>query len=43
MNAKWMEADVDIAQWVRRFEDPGRDVIAHRESVVKALKLRPGQ
>lgn len=43
MNAKWIKADVDVAQSVRRFEDPARDVIAHREAVVKALKLRPGQ
>ena len=43
MNAKWTEADVDVAQWARRFEDPGRDVIVHRQAVVKALQLQPGQ
>ncbi len=43
MNAKWTATDVEVADWVRRFEDPTRDVIAHREAVVAALKLTPGQ
>jgi hypothetical protein len=43
MNAKWTEAHVDVAQWARRFTDPGRDVIAHRKAIVEALQLQPGQ
>lgn len=43
MNAKWGAEDVDVADWVRRFEDPKRDVIAHRDAVVAALKLQKGQ
>jgi SAM-dependent methyltransferase len=43
MNAKWAGSDVDVAQWVQRFEDPARDVIANRERVVAALRLRQGQ
>ena len=43
MNAKWTGSDVDVAQWMQRFEDPERDVIANRERVVAALQLRPGQ
>lgn len=43
MNAKWTGSDVAVAQWVQRFEDPERDVIANRERVVAALQLRPGQ
>lgn len=43
MNQRWSAPDVDVAAWVKRFEDPARDVIANREAIVAALKLAPGQ
>lgn len=43
MNERWVADDMEVAQWVRQFEDPKRDVIAHRPAVVAALGLRPGQ
>ncbi|WP_194744794.1 class I SAM-dependent methyltransferase [Thermaurantiacus tibetensis] len=43
MNQRWLAPDLDAAAWARRFEDPGRDVIANREAIVTALGLRPGQ
>jgi cyclopropane fatty-acyl-phospholipid synthase-like methyltransferase len=43
MNQRWAAPDVDVADWVARFEAPGRDVIANRDAIVAALCLRPGQ
>lgn len=43
MNARWMAPEVDVADWARRFEDPGRDVIANRAQIVSALRVRPGE
>ncbi len=43
MNQRWLAPDVDVADWVRRFESPERDVIANRAAIMSALRLEPGQ
>lgn len=42
-NTQFRSADVDIEKWVKRLENPKRDVIAHRAGVIAALNLTPGQ
>jgi ubiquinone/menaquinone biosynthesis C-methylase UbiE len=42
MNQKFTAPDVDIEQFVQRFENDSRDVYAKRESIVRAINLKPG-
>jgi ubiquinone/menaquinone biosynthesis C-methylase UbiE len=42
-NAQFRAPDVDVGKWVERLENPNRDVIAHRDGVIAALGLKPGQ
>lgn len=42
-NSQFRSADVDIQKWLKRLENPNRDVIAHRAGVIAALGLKPGQ
>jgi ubiquinone/menaquinone biosynthesis C-methylase UbiE len=42
VNAEYKKSDVDVAQWVERFEREGREIFDHRQSIVDALNLRPG-
>ena len=40
-NAGFRQQDVDIRKWLKRLENPERDVIKHRDGVIAALKLSP--
>ncbi len=42
-NTQFQGTGVDVEQWIKRLENPERDVIAHRDGVIAALGLRPGQ
>lgn len=41
-NAQFRALDLDVEMWRKRLENPDRDVIAHRDGVVSALRLKPG-
>jgi SAM-dependent methyltransferase len=43
MNAVWTAPTLDVARWVRQFENPQREVIANRAAIVAALRLQPGE
>lgn len=42
-NAQFRSVDADVEKWLKRLENPKRDVIAHRAGVIAALGLEPGQ
>jgi ubiquinone/menaquinone biosynthesis C-methylase UbiE len=42
MNKKFTDPNADIQQFVKRFEDEGRDVYVQRGAIVRAVGLRPG-
>ena len=42
MNKKFADPKVDIGQFVERFENEARDVYVKRQSIVRAVGLRPG-
>lgn len=42
-NAQFETADLDVGMWLGRLEDPDRDVIKHRDSVLAALRFKAGQ
>lgn len=42
MNKKFTDPDVDIHQFVKRFEDENRDIYAKRRDITRAVGLRPG-
>jgi SAM-dependent methyltransferase len=41
-NDPFLAPDVDVAAWTSRFEQPEREVYAHREAIVDAFGLSPG-
>lgn len=42
INERFLAPDVDVAEWVERFEGESREVFDERERIVKELKLEPG-
>jgi len=42
INAEYLKPDLDVAQWVERFEREGREIYDHRDSIVAAARLKPG-
>lgn len=42
INERFLAPDVDVDEWVERFEGESREVFDERERIVKELKLRPG-
>jgi len=42
MNRKFTDPDVDIQQFVKRFESEVRDIYAKRREITRAVGLRPG-
>jgi len=42
MNKKFADPNADIEQFVKRFENDGRDVYAKRHAIARAVGLRPG-
>ena len=43
INAEYLKPDINVSQWVARFEKPGREVFDQREKILQALHLRRGQ
>jgi len=42
VNAEYLKPDLNVAQWVERFEHEGREIYDHREAIVAAVGLKPG-
>ncbi len=42
VNAEYLKPDLDVTQWVERFEREGREIYDHREAIVAAARLKPG-
>ena len=42
INAEYLKPDLDVAQWVERFEREGREIYDHREAIVAAARVKPG-
>ena len=42
MNKKFTDPEVDIKQFVKRFESEARDIYVKRRDITRALGLRPG-
>ncbi len=43
INERFLDPDLDVQTWVRRWESESREVAAAREQVVRALELAPGK
>jgi ubiquinone/menaquinone biosynthesis C-methylase UbiE len=41
INTEYQKPDVDVEQWVERFEREGREIFDHRKAIVDALHLQP--
>ena len=42
VNAEYLKPDLNVTQWVERFEREGREIYDHRNAIVAAARLRPG-
>jgi predicted methyltransferase len=42
INAEYLKPDLDVTQWVERFEREGREIYDHREAIIAAARLKPG-
>ena len=42
VNAEYLKPDLNVAQWVERFEREGREIYDQREAIVAAVHLKPG-
>ncbi len=42
INAEYLKPDLEVTQWVERFEREGREIYDHREAIVKAAGIKPG-
>lgn len=42
MNQKFTDPGANIAEFVKRFEDAGRQVYANRQDITRAVRLKPG-
>lgn len=43
INAPYLAPDLQVAEWVQRFEGESREVFVHRHKVAASLDLKPGQ
>ncbi len=43
MNARFLDPGLNVQEWEERFENETRDTFRHRQAIVDALGLRPGQ
>lgn len=43
VNDNFLAADLDVSQWVERFESEGREVYALRNKVIETIGIKPGQ
>jgi len=42
VNAEYLKPDLDVRQWVERFEREGREIYDHRQAIVAAARVKPG-
>ena len=42
LNERFLDPDLDVAEWVERFEGDNREVYSHRHEILEALDLREG-
>jgi ubiquinone/menaquinone biosynthesis C-methylase UbiE len=42
INARFRDPDLDAARWTRTFEGESREIARHKEAIVRALDLGPG-
>ena len=42
VNAEFLKTNLNVGQWVERFEGPGREIFTEREKIIGAAKVRPG-
>lgn len=43
INDEFLKPDLNPSNWVERFEKEGREVFDHRQEIVAAAGLKPGQ
>jgi ubiquinone/menaquinone biosynthesis C-methylase UbiE len=43
INDPYLSPDLEITEWVKRFEGESREVFSHRHKIAAALDLKPGQ
>lgn len=42
INTEYLKPDLNVSNWVERFEKEGREIYDHREQIIKAARIRPG-
>src|SRR5580765_7359958 len=42
VNAEFLKPDLNLTQWVERFEGEGREIYTQREAILSAAKVHPG-
>ncbi|MCC7377258.1 MAG: class I SAM-dependent methyltransferase [Verrucomicrobiales bacterium] len=42
INAEYLKPDINVAQWVERFEKEGREIYDHRDKIIAAARIRTG-
>lgn len=42
LNRQFKTPDLNVEQWVERFENEGREIYEHRENIVRAAGIKPG-
>ncbi len=42
INTEYLKPDLNISNWVERFEKEGREIYDHREKIIAAAKIRAG-
>lgn len=42
INQEYLKEDVNVSQWVERFEREGREIYDHRDRIVEVAGVRPG-
>lgn len=42
INTEYLKPNLNVSNWVERFEKEGREIYDHREKIIAAAKIRPG-
>jgi ubiquinone/menaquinone biosynthesis C-methylase UbiE len=42
INREYKKPDIDVAQWVERFESEGREIYTRRHDIIREIQLKPG-
>ncbi len=42
INTEYLKPDINVSNWVERFEKEGREIYDHREQIISAARIRPG-